>query len=87
MKPVELGNLPLLERWGLAVLRSSPREPAAASADDPIHILNPAERRALRRIERDAVLRAALAGTLSGAASALAAAWAHRRLRVLETSI
>ncbi|MGC4087163.1 MAG: hypothetical protein QM756_04515 [Polyangiaceae bacterium] len=83
MKPhvSSLGDeLPLLERWGLSVLHGAPREPAVAGADDPIHVLNPDERRALRRIERDAVLRAAVAGALSGAASALAAVWAHRFL-------
>ncbi|MFZ5894918.1 MAG: LBF_2804 family protein [Myxococcota bacterium] len=73
-------NLPLLERWGLAVLRGAPREPPVASADDPIHVLNPDELRALKRIERDAVVRAALAGSLSGAVSALAAVWAHQFL-------
>jgi hypothetical protein len=82
MKPAPAlrDELPMLERWGLRVLRGAPLEPAVAGADDPIHVLNPDERRALRRIERDAVLRAALAGSLSGAVSALAAAWAHRFL-------
>lgn len=73
--------LALLERLGLAVLRRSPAHPPVADADDPIHILNPAERRALRRIERGALLRAAIAGALSGSASASAALWAHRFLR------
>jgi hypothetical protein len=72
--------LAFLERFGLAVLRRSPAHPAVADADDPIHILNPAERRALRRIERGALLRAATAGALSGSASAAAALWAHRFL-------
>lgn len=78
--PNHRDELPMLERWGLAVLRGAPREPPVASADDPIHVLNPDERLALRRIERDAVLRAALAGSLSGGVSAIAAAWAHKFL-------
>jgi hypothetical protein len=42
--------------------------------------LNADELRELRRIERNAVLRAALAGALSGAASAAAAIWGQRFL-------
>ena len=37
----------------------------APAAADPVHVLNPDERRALRRIERGAILRAAAAGALS----------------------
>ncbi|HWA75561.1 MAG TPA: hypothetical protein VG937_24670 [Polyangiaceae bacterium] len=73
-------KLALLERFGLSVLRRSPSHPAVAGEDDPIHVLNPEELRALRRIERGAVLRAATAGALSGSASAGAAIWAHRFL-------
>jgi hypothetical protein len=71
-------ELPLFERFGLAVLRSAPSRPAVAGEDDPIHVLNADELRELRRIERLAVIRAATAGALSGAASAAAAIWAHR---------
>jgi hypothetical protein len=73
-------ELALLERFGLSILRRSPAHPAVAGEDDPIHVLNPDERRALRRIERGAVLRAATAGALSGSASAGAAIWARRFL-------
>jgi hypothetical protein len=73
-------ELALLERFGLRVLRRSPAHPAVAAEDDPIHVLNPEEQRALRRIERGAVLRAATAGALSGSASAGAAIWARRFL-------
>jgi hypothetical protein len=48
-----------------------------APADDPIHLLNPDERSALQRIERQAVTRAAIAGTLSATASAVASIVAH----------
>jgi hypothetical protein len=70
--------LPLVERFGLAVLRRAPVRAAVAGADDPIHVLNADEQRELRRIERLAVLRAAAAGALSGGATAIAAIWAHR---------
>jgi hypothetical protein len=72
--------LPLLERFGLAVLRRLPVRAAIAGADDPIHVLNADELCELRRIERLAVLRAVIAGALSGAASAAAAIWAQRFL-------
>jgi hypothetical protein len=72
--------LPLLERFGLAVLRRLPARAAIAGADDPIHVLNADELRELRRIERWAVFRAVIAGALSGAASASAAIWAQRFL-------
>jgi hypothetical protein len=71
-------ELPLFERFGLAVLRRSPARAAVAGEDDPIHVLNADELHELRRIERFAVVRAATAGALSGAASAAAAIWAHR---------
>jgi hypothetical protein len=71
-------ELPLFERYGLGVLRRAPARAAVAGEDDPIHVLNPDELRALKRIERLAVIRAATAGALSGAASATAAIWAHR---------
>ena len=71
-------ELPLFERFGLAVLRRAPTRGAVAGEDDPIHVLNADEQRELRRIERQAVRRAAIAGALSGAASAAAAIWAHR---------
>ncbi|HEY3493914.1 MAG TPA: hypothetical protein VGK73_04480 [Polyangiaceae bacterium] len=70
--------LPLLEKFGLAVLRRTRARAAVSGPDDPIHVLNADELRELRRIERKAVLRAGLAGALSGAASAGAAIWAHR---------
>src|SRR5262245_38844888 len=71
-------ELPLFERFGLAVLRRAPHRAAVAGEDDPVHVLNSDELRELRRIERLAVLRAATAGALSGGASAAAAIWAHR---------
>lgn len=72
-------ELALFERFGLAVLRRAPARAAVAGEDDPIHVLNADELRELRRIERLAVLRAATAGALSGAASAAVAIWAQQR--------
>jgi hypothetical protein len=71
-------ELPWVERFGLAVLRRATAHAPVAGADDPIYVLNADEQRELRRIERRAVLRAAAAGGLSGAATAAAAIWAHR---------
>lgn len=71
-------ELAFIERLGLAVLRRTPAYPAVAGEDDPIHIINADERRAIQRIERGAVLRAMIAGALSGSASASTAMWAHR---------
>jgi hypothetical protein len=72
--------LPLLEKFGLAVLSRTPARRAVSGSDDPVHVLNADELAELRSIERWAVVRAAVAGALSGAASAAAAIWAHRYL-------
>jgi hypothetical protein len=72
-------ELALFERFGLAVLRRAPARAAVAGDDDPIHVLNAEELRELRSIERRAVLRAATAGALSGAATAAVAIWAQQR--------
>ncbi|MCC6214160.1 MAG: hypothetical protein IT376_04790 [Polyangiaceae bacterium] len=64
---------PLLERLGVRYLRwrASGVAAAQAPASDEVHVLNVEERRALRRIERTAIGRAALAGALSGLACAI----------------
>ncbi|MGQ0591780.1 MAG: LBF_2804 family protein [Gammaproteobacteria bacterium] len=64
--------LPDLEALGLRYLRRRAAVPSLVEPTDPIHILNPMEQAALRRIERGMVTRAAIAGALSGAASATA---------------
>jgi hypothetical protein len=58
-------------------MRRQPSIAPVAPADDPIHLLNPDEREALQRIERQAVIRAAIAGALSATASAIASIVAH----------
>jgi hypothetical protein len=72
-------TLPFLERVAMAVLRRTAAHAAVAGEDDPIHVLNVEERAELRRIERQAVGRAGVAGALSGLASASAAMWATLR--------
>lgn len=67
----------LTERVALRVMRTRPAIAAVAPADDPVHLLNADERIALRRIERAAVFRAALAGALSALASAIASVVAN----------
>lgn len=63
---------PVLERFGLGFFqRREARLPPVVCMDD-IQYLNPAERRALRRIQTWTVIRATAAGALSGLASAVA---------------
>src|SRR3954467_8682732 len=69
---------PLLERLGGRYLGAGNFSPA--SADDPIHVLNPVERAGLLRVTRGAVLRAALAGAINAAATGLGALFAARVL-------
>jgi hypothetical protein len=57
-----------LESWGMRRLRTESK-----SDDTSIEVLTPQEQHALRRIQRDAVLRAAGAGALSALVSASAA--------------
>ncbi len=72
------GSASLTERLGLAIMLRQPRIAAVAPSDDPVHLLNPEERAALQRIERQAIVRAAVAGALSALASSTTAIIAHR---------
>lgn len=63
---------PRLERWGARILTARPATAARVSLDDRVHVLDEAEQRELRRIERRAVMRAAFAGVASATASAIA---------------
>ncbi|HHG86620.1 MAG TPA: hypothetical protein ENJ82_17855, partial [Bacteroidetes bacterium] len=63
---------PFMERVGLRYFqRLSVKYPANFDPDG-IHVLNPSERKALRRIQRNAVLRAATAGGISAGLAVLA---------------
>jgi hypothetical protein len=67
-----LNRAPLVERLGMAYWRRLSRGGAAVEVADAVHVLNPHEQAALRRIERGAVLRAAGAGAVSAAVAASA---------------
>lgn len=63
---------PLLERVGVQYFRArSSARPSVTSAD-AVHVLNPQERAAMRRVQAGAIFRSALAGALSGGVSAAA---------------
>ncbi|MCU0656299.1 MAG: hypothetical protein MUF64_13925 [Polyangiaceae bacterium] len=69
---------PLLERLGIAYLKERARQVQVVH-DSEVHVLDPGELRALRRVTQGAVARAALAGALSALASALAEVLANER--------
>jgi hypothetical protein len=76
--PALVKELPLLERMGSRYMRSGTH--AVGSADDPIYVLNPAERAGLRRIVRGALIRAALAGVANAVVTGLGERYASRFL-------
>ena len=63
---------PLLERVGVRYFRARSSTRPSVTAIDAIHVLNPQERAAMRRVQAGAIFRSALAGALSGGASAAA---------------
>jgi hypothetical protein len=63
---------PLLERVGVRYFRARSSTRPSVMAGDAIHVLNPQERAAMRRVQAGAIFRSALAGALSGGASAAA---------------
>jgi hypothetical protein len=79
MSPGREATLPLLERISSRYLRNNSRE-ATPEALDPVHVLNAEERRGLRRVERSAVLRAALAGVANAAVTGIGELYAARWL-------
>lgn len=68
---------PLLVRWGVRYFRELSKAQGPVDAGDGVHFLNPDERAALRRIERGAIVRAAIAGALSTIVAAVAEVLAH----------
>jgi hypothetical protein len=71
---------PLLQRVAVQYFaRRSERQPgtAAARTGDALHILNATERAVMRRVQRGAIVRSAIAGALSGLVAALAEVWAQ----------
>jgi hypothetical protein len=67
----------LLVRAGIVYFRRLSAGARRIEIGDGVHYLNPDERIALRRIERNAIIRAALAGALSTAAAGVAEVLAH----------
>ncbi|MBK7863758.1 MAG: hypothetical protein IPJ65_35170 [Archangiaceae bacterium] len=63
---------PLLERVGITYFERRSARTEKVESGDAIHILNPDERKALKRVTQGTVARAALAGALSSIASAIA---------------
>ena len=69
---------PLMARVGRRYFESRSSKVKAVAAVDALHVLNPQERAALRRVEVGAITRAAIAGALSGGACALTEVIADR---------
>ena len=75
----KLEKKPLLERVGVRYFeqRSAGKgRPPAAAQVDAVHLLNPEERAAVKRVERGAIFRSFLAGAISAAIAAVAEVWA-----------
>ncbi len=62
---------PLLERLGVRYLRSLSAALPPVEAADAVHVLNPEERAALKRVTRGAIFRAFLAGAVSALIAAV----------------
>ena len=67
---------PFMARVGRRYFANRSSRVKALQSDDAVHVLNPEERKGLRRVERGAVTRAALAGALSGGSCAAAEVFA-----------
>ena len=63
---------PLMARVGRQYFAARSSRVKTVNSGDALHVLNPQERAALRKVEVGAISRAALAGALSGGASAAA---------------
>ena len=73
-------QLPLLERWGVDYFRNLSKTYGPIDAGDGVSYLNPDERKALRRVVRAGVIRAAIAGALSTVVSGTAEILARHAL-------
>jgi hypothetical protein len=67
---------PLLERVGVRYFAARSSKVAKVVSADAVHVLNPLERAAMRRVQAGAIGRAVLAGAISGGISAGAEVWA-----------
>jgi len=77
--PEDAARAPFLERFGVRTFRRLSRGARALDAGDAVHVLNAAERAALRAVERGCIVRACLAGALSTVVAASAEVWAQDR--------
>lgn len=68
---------PILVRWGVRYFRELSKKLGPIDAGDGVHFLNPDERAALRKIERGAIGRAAIAGAISTIVAAVTEVLAH----------
>lgn len=66
---------PLLERLGFRLMRRISSGARPVHPDDPIHLLDSDERRAIRSVEKGAVIRAVSAGALTALIAALTELW------------
>ncbi len=67
---------PLMARVGRAYFESRSSRVKTVSSGDALHVLNDTEKKALRSVEVGAIMRAAIAGALSGGACAAAEVFA-----------
>ncbi|MCU0700985.1 MAG: hypothetical protein MUC96_31140 [Myxococcaceae bacterium] len=78
--PTQAGK-PLLERVAVQYFarrsERQPKAPIAPATNDAVHVLNADERRAMRSVQRGAIVRSAVAGALSGLVAAVAEVWAQ----------
>lgn len=68
---------PILVRWGVRYFRELSKKLGPVDVGDGVHFLNPDERAALKKIERGAILRAAIAGAISTIVAAVTEVLAH----------
>lgn len=68
---------PILVRWGVRYFRELSKKLGPVDVGDGVHFLNPEERATLRKIERGAIIRAAVAGAISTVVAAVTEVLAH----------
>lgn len=71
-KAEKVPKKPLLERVGISYFERRSARTERIESGDAVHILNPEEKKALKRVTQGAVARAAMAGALSSIAAGLA---------------
>ncbi|MHB8876691.1 MAG: hypothetical protein ACYC8T_23595, partial [Myxococcaceae bacterium] len=77
----------VLERAGVRYFKSRSAAVPRLEAVDAVHHLNPEERAGLKKVERGAILRSALAGALSTVAAAAAEIYADSLMPVAPAAV